>query len=133
MSVGERKFRSSQTGNRLLLSRKDLDESAVYVSLGTARGSYMALCKTEQDLSIDGLRYLQLVTAIHARILLRRDLCCLMATKFAVRFALTLHIFVLELAGGKSLRRRSRLADCQVVSSSDITSGHFCPHTNLYS
>lgn len=40
--------------------------------LGTARCPYMALCQTEQCLSMDAFRYLQPVTAIHARILLRR-------------------------------------------------------------
>jgi hypothetical protein len=33
----------------------------------------MAVRKTEQYLSIDGSRYLQLATAIHTRILLRHD------------------------------------------------------------
>jgi hypothetical protein len=47
---------------------------------------YMALCKTEQALSIVALRYLQLVTAIHARILLRRGSSCRQMTEIAAHF-----------------------------------------------
>lgn len=60
--------------------------SAVYVSSGNRRMPYMALCKTEQGLSIDGYRYLQLVAAIHATILLRRGSSCRQMTEIAAHF-----------------------------------------------
>ena len=50
---------------------------------GTARCPYIALARTEQGFSIDESRYLQLVTAIHVRILLRRVSGCHHLTKIA--------------------------------------------------
>jgi hypothetical protein len=46
----------------------------------------MAVCQTQQDLSIDAFRYLQLVTANHVLILLRRDSCWRQMTEIAAHF-----------------------------------------------
>jgi hypothetical protein len=50
--------------------------------------AYMAICKSGQAFSIGGFRYLQLHAAVYARILLRRDFCCLNTTELAIHFAL---------------------------------------------
>ncbi len=46
----------------------------------------MVVCQTEQGLSIDALRYLQLVTANHVLILLRRGSSCHQMTEIAAHF-----------------------------------------------
>lgn len=58
----------------------------VYVRSGNREVPYMTPCKTQQALSVDRYRYLQLVTANHVLILLRRGFGCHHLTEIAALF-----------------------------------------------
>lgn len=56
------------------------------LDLGTAGCLIWHFAKTAQGRSMDGYRYLQLVAAIHATILLRRGSSCRQMTEIAAHF-----------------------------------------------